>query len=115
MDLRVRGQGFVIFGGTRGIGRAAAATLAADGAHVVIVGRDEKNAAAVAAELDGEHEGRVNAECGDLKIADEAERVTAAAVERLGALRGAAVTTGLGGRGQKDLPSATDDDWTDTF
>src|SRR3954454_12541237 len=115
MDLRVRGQGFVIFGGTRGIGRAAAATLAADGANVVVVGRDEKNAVAVAAELDAAHDGRVTAVCGDLKIAGEADRITAAAVERLGGLRGAAVTTGLGGRGQKDLPSATDADWTDTF
>ena len=115
MDLRVRGQGFVIFGGTRGIGRAAAATLAADGANVVIVGRDAAHAAAAAGDLDAEHEGRVTAVAGDLKVAGDAERITAAAIEQLGGLRGAAVTTGLGARGQKDLPTATDDDWTDTF
>jgi NAD(P)-dependent dehydrogenase (short-subunit alcohol dehydrogenase family) len=114
MDLGVRGRGYIVFGGTRGIGKAAASTLAADGANVVLVGRDEERANAVAGALDAAHEGHVSAVCGDIDAAGEADRLTATAVERLGGLRGAAVTTGLGLRGQKDL-SASDDDWTDTF
>ena len=115
MDLGVRGHGYIVFGGTRGIGKAAAATLAADGANVVLVGRDEERADAVAGELDAAHEGRVTAVCGDLNAEGEADRITALAVERLGGLRGVAITTGLGLRGQKDLSAASDDDWTDTF
>jgi 3-oxoacyl-[acyl-carrier protein] reductase len=115
MDLGVRGHGYIVFGGTRGIGRATATALAADGAHVVIVGRDEERARAVAGALHAEYDGHVTAVCGDLNVADEADRITAIAVGQLGELRGAAVTTGLGARGQRDLMSATDDDWTDTF
>jgi NAD(P)-dependent dehydrogenase (short-subunit alcohol dehydrogenase family) len=115
MDLGVRGRGYIIFGGSRGIGRAAAAALAADGANTVIVGRDEGRAQAAADALNAEYDGHATAVCGDLNLPDEADRITAIAVEQLGELRGAAITTGLGARGQKDLASATDDDWTDTF
>ena len=51
MDLGVRGSRFLIFGGTAGIGLAAATTLAADGAALVLVGRDRERAARAAAEL----------------------------------------------------------------
>jgi 3-oxoacyl-[acyl-carrier protein] reductase len=115
MDLGVRGRGYIIFGGSRGIGRATAAALAADGANTVIVGRNEERAQAAADALNTAFEGHATAVCGDLNLPDEAERITAIAIEHLGEVRGAAITTGLGARGQKDLTSATDDDWTDTF
>ena len=51
----------------------------------------------------------------DLTRPGDAEAVLAAATQELGTLRGVAVTTGLGMHGQRDLLSATDDDWEDTF
>ena len=114
MDLGVRGHGYLIFGGTRGIGLAAARTLAADGAAVALVGRDEAAARSAAAELGSDAIGLG----GDLTVAGQAERLVAEAVEALGALgglRGMAVTTGLGMRGQRDLAGGTDEDWSATF
>lgn len=113
MDLGVRGKSFVIFGGSRGIGLAAAATLVADGADVVLVGRDGDHASSVAGALAGP--GTATGVGADLTETGAAERVLAQAHDSLGALAGMAVTTGLGARGQHGLLDGTDDDWTDTF
>lgn len=115
MDLGVRGARFLIFGGTAGIGLAAAATLAADGAAVALVGRDRERAARAAAELQSRCDAPIRAICGDLERAGEAERITEQAVAELGGLQGMAITTGLGARGQRNLLAASDADWTATF
>jgi NAD(P)-dependent dehydrogenase (short-subunit alcohol dehydrogenase family) len=115
MELGVRGHGFVIFGGTGGIGRAAATALASDGARVAIVGRERERAEAAAGEIVTATGSEVVALAGDLTVGGTAEALVAEAVEQLGGLRGMAVTTGLGVRGQRDLVGGTDDDWTATF
>lgn len=115
MDLGVRGQGFLIFGGTAGIGLAAADTLAADGASLVLVGRDRGRAERAAGDLARRHGTPVHAICGDIVRAGEALRITERAVAALGGVGGMAITTGLGARGQRDLLGASDDDWTATF
>ena len=115
MDLGVRGKGYLIVGGTAGIGLAAASALAADGAAVAIVGRGETRAANAAQALRADHAANVVALTGDVTVPGEVERLVAEAVAALGSLRGVAVTTGLGRRGQQDLLRATDADWHDTF
>jgi NAD(P)-dependent dehydrogenase (short-subunit alcohol dehydrogenase family) len=115
MDLGVRERAFVVFGGTRGIGFAAAHALARDDASVAVVGRDEGRAAHAAASLTEVGGGRTIGLTADLGIDGEAERVLAAAQAELGLLRGVAVTTGLGIRGQRGLLDAGDDDWLHTF
>ena len=114
MDLGVRDRTYVVFGGTRGIGFAAAHTLASDGAAVAVIGRDADRAAD-AARLLSEAGGRAIGLTGDLCVDGEAERVLAAAQEELGAVRGVAITTGLGMHGQRPLLGADDDDWQHTF
>jgi len=115
VDLRVRGAGFLLFGGTAGIGLAAAETLAADGASLVLVGRDRERAIRAAAGLAERHGTPVLALCGDLCRPGEAERLTEEAAARLGGLAGMAITTGLGGRAQRTLLAATDEDWAASF
>lgn len=115
MDLGVRDHGYLIFGGTAGIGRAAALVLAADGARVAIAGRGRERAEAAAGEIADATGATVVALAGDLTEPAAAEAVVAEAVERLGGLRGMAVTTGLGMHGQRDLLGGTDDDWAATF
>ena len=115
MDLGVRDQGYLVFGGTAGIGRAAALVLAADGARVAIAGRGRDRADAAAGEIADATGATVVALAGDLTEPGAAEAVVAEAVERLGGLRGMAVTTGLGMHGQRDLLGGTDDDWAATF
>src|SRR5262249_10253784 len=103
MDLGVRDHAFVIFGGTRGIGFAAAHALARDGAAVAVVGRDGDRAVHAAEALAKAGASRAAGLTADLCADGEAERVLAAAQHDLGALRGVAVTTGLGMRGQRAL------------
>jgi NAD(P)-dependent dehydrogenase (short-subunit alcohol dehydrogenase family) len=114
MDLGVGDGAYVVFGGTRGIGFAAATALAADGASVAVVGRDEQRAKEAAEQLSAGG-ARVVALAGDLCIEGDAERVLDAARDQLGPLRGAAVTTGLGMRGQRALLDAADADWLHTY
>ena len=51
MDLQLQNQVVFIAGSSRGIGRAIASTLLAEGAHIVLTGRDEASLLAAAAEL----------------------------------------------------------------
>jgi NAD(P)-dependent dehydrogenase (short-subunit alcohol dehydrogenase family) len=114
MDLEVRDRVYAVFGGTRGIGYAAARALVNDGASVAVIGRDADRAAAAAGSL-SEIGGRAIGLTADLGADGDAEQALARAQEALGAVRGVAVTTGLGIRGQRGLLEATDDDWRDTL
>lgn len=111
----MRGARFLLFGGSAGIGLAAATALAADGAALALVGRDRERAARAADELASRYDTPVRAICGDLARAGEAERITEQALDELGGLQGMAITTGLGARGQRQLLDATDADWAATF
>ena len=51
MDLGLKGRNAVVLGGTRGIGRAIAGTLATCGARVAVVGRDQERSDAAAQEI----------------------------------------------------------------
>jgi|SRR4051794_40665121 len=51
MELGVRDRKFVVGGGSRGIGRAIAAELVADGAHVLLLSRSQEAVERAAAEL----------------------------------------------------------------
>jgi NAD(P)-dependent dehydrogenase (short-subunit alcohol dehydrogenase family) len=114
MDLGVRGKVFVIFGGTRGIGLAAARALVAEGGTVVLVGRDEARVAQSATSLGASAASAIGI-AADLRKEGEAERVLRSARAKAGQIHGLAVTTGLGYRGHRDLLTASDDDWCDVF
>ena len=112
MDLGVRDQGYLIVGGTAGMGFEAARSLAADGARVAVCGRDEERAQRAADAIAAEHAVQAVPIVGDVsKGAEEAERVVAEATAALGDLAGMAVTTGL--RGHHTLEDATDEVWED--
>ena len=51
MDLGLSGRGAIVTGASRGIGKACAAELAAEGADVVLLSKDGARNAAVCAEL----------------------------------------------------------------
>ena len=50
----LKGKTALVTGSTSGIGRATAIALAARGAHVLIVGRDEQRAKGAVAEIEGQ-------------------------------------------------------------
>ena len=51
MDLGLKGKNAIVLGGTRGIGRAIAATLAGEGSNVAVCARNADQVAATVTEL----------------------------------------------------------------
>ena len=107
MDLGLAGKVFVVTGGSRGLGRAAAEALRAEGADVVLSARTESAVADAAAAL-----GCVGV-AGDL--ADEAlpARLVAAAQSSYGRVDGALVS--VGGPPAGPALGLTDDQWRGAF
>ena len=89
MDLGIAGRACVVTGAGRGIGRATARVLCAEGAQVLLVARSEDEVAAAAAEAGragaGAH-GRATHLALDITESDAAERVVAEANDRFGAI-----------------------------
>ena len=95
MDLQLRDRVYVVTGGARGLGRATAGCLVADGARVVVSGRSEESLAAA---------GRDLGDSALTVIADNADpatphRLLSAARERWGRLDGALISVGGPPRG----------------
>ena len=112
MDLGVQGQGFLLLGGTAGMGLATAEVLARDGAALVLVGRDEDRAHRVADELATAHGTAVHGVAGDIALPGVADRVVEQAADLLDDLAGVGVFTGT--KGHSPL-SASDEEWTAAF
>jgi NAD(P)-dependent dehydrogenase (short-subunit alcohol dehydrogenase family) len=111
----VRGKGYLVVGGTAGMGWAAAAALAADGARVVVAGRDPDRAAAAVERLTRAGASGVSAVVGDVSVAGEAERMVGEASEAAGSLAGVAVTTGTSTRVHAPPEQSTDEVWAEAF
>lgn len=69
MDLGLKGKNAIVLGGTRGIGRAIAATLAGEGANVAVCARNAEQVAATVAELKA---GGIRATGGTVDVSDGA-------------------------------------------
>src|SRR5512141_2077760 len=109
MDLGLADRVFLVTGGARGLGRATAEVLVAEGARVVLSGRTEESLAA-AAEALGDHAAYV--------VADNADpgtpaRLLDAANRRWGRVDGALVS--VGGPPTGSVTAVTDDQWTASF
>lgn len=111
MDLGVRDKGYLIVGGTAGMGLAAAAVLAADGARVAIAGRDAGRAASAAASIGP----GVSVITGDVTDEHAARRIVDEAVDCLGGLSGIAITTGTSRAAHSDPEHATEEVWAEAF
>ncbi|MFH8370719.1 SDR family oxidoreductase [Streptomyces sp. NPDC018031] len=109
MDLGLKDRVYVLTGASRGLGRATAAELVADGAKVVITGRDAHRVEQAAAEL-GPNAVGVPADNGS---ADTAERVVALARERFGRFDGILIS--VGGPPAGLLDDNTDEQWQAAF
>lgn len=104
MDLGLQGKGFLVVGGTAGMGLATARVLATEGAQVVVVGRNTRRARDSADRLAQETGSRVLPVVADLSVAGSEVDVVAQAREGLDDLAGVAVFTGLAGHHPADAP-----------
>jgi 3-oxoacyl-[acyl-carrier protein] reductase len=92
MDLGLSDRVYVVTGASRGLGRSCAEQLAAEGARLVLSGKDEGALRATAASLGGSE--RAIAVSGDLAEPGIETCLVAAAVARYGRLDGALISVG---------------------
>lgn len=109
MDLHLKDRVYIVTGGARGLGRAAADCLVADGARVVISGRDAESLDAAVAAL-GDGAVAVAADNGDPTTPG---RLIAAAHESFGRLDGALIS--VGGPPTGTVSGTSDADWAKSF
>ncbi|MGW4232612.1 SDR family oxidoreductase [Streptomyces sp. NPDC004980] len=109
MDLGLKDRVYVVTGASRGLGNATARALAADGAKVIISGRDEKGVAAAAAELGPDAVGLV----ADNADPAAAQRLVDTAKERFGRLDGILIS--VGGPAPGFVADNTDEQWRSAF
>lgn len=81
MDLHLTGKRILITGGSKGIGRASAMALAAEGCDIVLVARDPAVLAQTAEAVRSRHQVRVESIPADLSLSTDISRVAAAAGE----------------------------------
>ncbi|MEU3944749.1 SDR family oxidoreductase [Streptomyces sp. NPDC029526] len=109
MDLGLKDRVYVVTGATRGLGHATARELVADGAKVVVTGREEKNVAEAAAAL-GPNAVGVAVDNADPTAP---ERLVATARERFHRLDGILVS--VGGPPPGFVADTTDEQWRAAF
>ena len=115
MDLGLDGRVYLVTGGSRGLGFAAAQALVADGARVVLSAPHEGTAASAVARL---AQNAAAAEPAAWVIADNADpatpgRLIAAARDRFGRLDGALIS--VGGSPSGTVATTTDEAWRSAF
>jgi 3-oxoacyl-[acyl-carrier protein] reductase len=109
MELGLADRVYVLTGATRGLGFAAARSLVADGARVVVSSRSQESVDKAVAEL-GSNAAGIAADLADPGTPDA---LVAAARDRFGRLDGALISVGGPPAGGPLDP--TDQQWTDAF
>jgi 3-oxoacyl-[acyl-carrier protein] reductase len=95
--IEFKGKSAVVTGGTRGIGRAIAEALAADGIDVVIAARHEQDCRNVADEISGTSNGRAVGVAADVTRNEDCQRIIQAAIDSFNRLDILINNAGIGG------------------
>jgi len=109
VDLGLSGRVCVVTGAGRGIGAATARLLAAEGAKLLLVARDEQQLEAVAADCAGDGSAAVETLAVDVTEAGSGARIVAACEERLGPVE--ILVSSAGTNWAKPLEELTTDDF----
>ena len=109
MDLQLSDQVAIVTGASRGIGRAIAETLSAEGVKVVLAARSHPELEALADSLPGES----LVQSIDLRAAESAGQVVAETIKRFGKLDVLVNNAGATQRG--DFLALSDEEWKDGF
>lgn len=111
MDLGLQDRVYIVTGGTRGLGRAGAEALVADGARLVLASRSQESVDAAVSSLGGADV--VAGVAADNADPSTPERLADLALERFGRLDGALVS--VGGPPAGRVVDIDDDQWRAAF
>jgi len=109
MDLGLADHTYIVTGGTRGLGRATAEVLVAEGARVVISSRSQESVDDTVAALGASATGMA----ADNADPETPARLVTAAQDHFGRLDGALIS--VGGPAAGPILSSTDDQWRAAF
>ena len=109
MELELADKVALIGGGSRGLGRATAERLAAEGASVAIFGRDVDALAEAAEQIARRTQARVLPIAADVSAAADCERVVERTVAELGGLD--VLVTNMGGPPYGRAADRSDEEW----
>lgn len=113
MDLGLAGKVALVAASSRGLGRAVAEGLAAEGARVMISGRSEEKLAHTADEIRQSTGAEVDHRVADLTRAAEIEALVAATADRFGGVD--VLVNNAGGPPAGGFDDVSDEDWTAAF
>lgn len=86
MKMLLRGQVAIVTGGSRGIGRAIAHALVANGVNVAVTGRNETDLSEARRSIEGAGPAAVETLRADVRVYADVDRAVAATVARFGGL-----------------------------
>jgi 3-oxoacyl-[acyl-carrier protein] reductase len=109
----LQGRVALVTGGSRGIGRAIARALVAEGAKVVITGRSDAHLSAACRDIESAGPGKVESVPADVKSAADMERAVGAAVTRFGGLDMLINNAGVGVFGE--VAEMTPQQWSEVI
>lgn len=111
MDLEEKGKGFIVVGGSKGMGFEVAKLLAASGARIAIISRH--GAEDALATLPPDLGNNITSILGDATQAESIDHAISQAVETLGSVHG--LVTANAERRYGDLLDSSDADWLHAF
>lgn len=113
MDLGLADHAYLVTGASRGLGLATAHALVADGAHVLITGRDEPSITEAAQRLTESGPGRAVGVAADQADPEAAAGLLARCRHEFGRVDGVVIS--VGGPPGGSATSATDEQWRTAF
>lgn len=113
MDIGLNGKVALVAASSKGIGRAVAWRLAAEGARVVICGRDEETLAQTASQIREETGAEVHYHTADLARAEDVRTLVEATAARFGGIY--ALVNNSGGPPSGRFDDLEDDGWQEAF
>jgi len=113
MDLELTGKVALVTAASKGLGRATARQLAAEGARVMISSRDEQQLAATAAEISAATGAEVRHVAADVSKADDLDRLLEQTQAQLGGVD--VLVNNAGGPRPGGFDDLDDADWQGAF
>lgn len=113
MDLGLAGRTAIVAASSKGLGKACALALAAEGAQVTVCARTEADLERAAAEVRAATGAHVLPVPADLSIPTDIDRVVAATLAEFGGVD--VLVTNSGGPPRGTFADFTDDDWVAAF